>query len=336
MEADPTTQAAESEAVSLGATEEKLAVAIAGSFSAAEVYFVGPDAWISPVIFVRLYGRVGGGRLLLAEVALASTTYTQEGGTTTALAIAVRGAHVDGFEVILAQDHGVAVSAGRVVLIASTRADGTDLRPGLPPNLQPRVGQGAAGPPSSRWPVFLSDGAAERGSVASALHIQKSDRRAAYYASAVVGSGTGTTTNKSLLYVWNARTSTRAEIRRVTIAYLAGAGTSALTVRGAHMTAQAGTVGGTSITPLPFDPSDGASAMTSVVGANAPTQVALDVLLFAVPITATGTFVWTWTDLGKPIVLPAGVDGGFEIRVDVSAAATTEMKLHVSIEWLEL
>lgn len=323
IEADPRVQTVESAPLAIGLHEEVLAVAIAGSFSSAQVYFIGSDLWVMPTIFVRLYGRVGGGRLLLSEVALTSTTYTQEGGVTTALTMAVRGVPVEGFEVVLAQnsDGGGEMSGGRLVLVASSGADGA---------------QGAAAAQSGRWPVFLSDGKAEVGSATNALHTRKSDRRAAYYASGVVGTGTSSTSDKSILYVWNAATEKRCEIRRITIAYLAGDGASILTVKGAHVHEQASPIGGSGMTPLPLDPSDGEGILNGVAGANSPVRVALDLFSFAVPFATTGTFVWTWTDLGKPIVLPAAMHRGFEIRADVSASATTEMTLHVSMEWVEI
>lgn len=337
VETDPHTQTAESDPLSLGPTQEVQAVSVAGRFSSAQVYFVGPDAWIQPAIVVRLYGRSGGGRLLLSEVPLSSAIRTRENGTTTALAIVVQGIHVEGFEVVVAQGEGDAVSEGRVYLIASTRAEGADIRPGLPAALQPLFAQGSAAAQSGRWPVFLSDGSAEVGSATNALHVRKSDRRAAYFTSAIVGSGTSvTSTPKSVLYVWNGRSGKRAEIRRVTVAYRQGGGSSYLTVRGTRITAQASPAGGTTISPLPLDPSDGASALTSVAAASTPSQVAADLILFAVPVSSTGTFVWTWTDLGKPIVLPADMDQGFEIRTELSAAASAEMKLYVTIEWLEV
>lgn len=337
VEADSMSLMAESDSLSLGLHAELLATSVAGRFASAQVYFSGPDAWVLPTILVRLYGRVAGARVLLAETSLASTTCTQEDGKSTALVIAVRGVHVEGFEVVVAQDddEGAAVADGQFLLVASGAADSTDIRPGLPASLQPPVAQGAPAAPSGRWPVFLSDGVAESGSATNALHVQKSDRRAAYYASAIVGSGTTEASGQSVFYVWNNNTSKRAEIRRVTVAYLGGMGGN-LTVKGAHITQEASPAGGTSVTPLPLDPSDAASAMTSVKGATAPTRVAMDLIAFAVPFSATGTFVWTWTDLGKPIVLPAGSRTGFEIRIDVSVTATTEVKLHVSIEWLEV
>lgn len=322
VEVDPYTQTVESDSLSLGPGEEVLAVSAVGPFSSAQVYLVGPTAWRSTTIFVRLYGRMGGGRLLLAQEPLQGPRHLIENDVFTALAISVGSVAVEGFEVVLVQTNPGAseVTDGRVLLIASARSDGA---------------QGPAAPQAGRWPVFLSDGTEEVGSTERALHVQKSDRRAAYYSSAAVGTGMSSVTNKSILYVWNDNTSRRVEIRRVTIAYLAGVGGN-LTVRGAHITGEASPAGGTSITPLPLDPSDGGSLMTSVAGANAPTRVAADLILFAVPFTATGTFTWSWTDLGKPIVLPAGDWSGFEIRVDVSANAAAEMKLHVSIEWVEV
>lgn len=337
VEADSTTQMIESDSLSLGQHDEVLAASAAGRFTSAQVVFRGPDTWISPTIFVRLFGRSGGGRLLLAEVALSSTSPTLEEGLSTALVIAVRGVHVEGFEVVIAQDdeEGEAVTDGHVLLIVSAAGDAPDIRPGLPSRLQPRVAQGAPAAQAGRWPVFLSDGSAELGATANALHVQKSDRRAAYYSSAVLGTGTSSVSNKSIFYVWNNSTSKRAEIRRITIGHLAGVGGN-LTVKGAHVTEEASTVGGTTLPPLPFDPTDPASALASVKGANAPTRAAMDLITFAVPFATTGTFTWTWADLGKAIVLPANQRSGFEIRIDVSATATTEMTLHVSVEWLEL
>jgi hypothetical protein len=332
------TQIAESDSLSLNEHSERLAAAVAGSFSVAQVYFSGPDAWIAPTIFVRLYGRRGGGRLLLSEVPLATTAYTSEDGKSTALAISVSGVHVDGFEVVVAQDDdaGVLVTDGRILLVVAPGGTAADIRPAAPPVLQPKVAQGAAAGLSGRWPVFLSDGATEVGSVTNALHVRKSDRRAAFYLSTEVGTAIDAVTDQLALYLWNDATGKRAEIRRITIAYLAGVG-GTLTVKGAHVTGLPG-AGVTAIDPLPLDPGDGATSEMVGGSGKVPVNDAVDspLLFFSVPFSATGTFVWTWTDLGKPIVLPAGAQHGFAIRFDVNARATVEMKLHVSIEWLEV
>lgn len=335
-ELDPTTHTAESELLSLAEGQEALAASLTGRYSAAQVYFLGPPEWVRPTAVVRLYGFWGGGRVLLSEVPLARSIHSQEDGQTTALVLAVRGVQVEGFEVVLAVRGGSPVSNGRIFLIASSRAEAVDLRPGLPAALQPLLAQGAPGSQANRWPVFLTDGSQAVGTPEAPLHVRTSEPRAAYCASAIVGSGTKpASTAKSILYVWNHGRGRRAEIRRVVVAYQGGSGKSSVTVRGTRITSQPSRAGGSCATPLSFDPTDAPSALSGVAAGRAPTRVPADLILFAVPVSSTGTFVWTWTDVGKPIVLPADVEQGFEIRTELSGAASTEMKLHVTIEWLE-
>lgn len=216
------------------------------------------------------------------------------------------------------------------------------------------VPQGAAAAASGRWPVYLSDAAAAQGVVGNPLFVRLSDGSAAFgsatnplharaihdtaayaAASAVVTGPTTAASVKSLAYLWRAA-SKRVEIQRIVIAFADNADTSGrLSFRGARITAENGTPGGTSLTPDLLDKGDLAATATFRYGANAPTRATVDTFV-GFQNGAQGNFIWDATTYGKPIVLRGGQSEGFEIRAVAEKAFTTGMFLFVSMLWNEI
>lgn len=90
-------------------TSEDVVVAIAGEFSACDVWFVGPGGWVGSAegVTVRIFGLAAGGRVLLAQGPLADTQRSVNGqGDTSAWVFSVRGVPVEGFEVTCQRDSG--------------------------------------------------------------------------------------------------------------------------------------------------------------------------------------------------------------------------------------
>jgi len=122
---------AESELIILpaGATADAVVVAVAGEFSACDVWFTGPDAWLGVAenVTVSIYGRRAGGRMLLAQTLLRNAQHSEDGnGTTAAWVFSIRGAPFEGFEVMCSRSGGAtALSSGQFTLRAAAQADTT-------------------------------------------------------------------------------------------------------------------------------------------------------------------------------------------------------------------
>jgi hypothetical protein len=153
-----------------------------------------------------------------------------------------------------------------------------------------------------------------------------------------VGSGAAVAT-KSIAYLWHPSTVTRrVEIRRIAVGYVPGFLAGTLLVKGARITAVSGTPGGPTITPSATDAGDAAATVTFQSGATTgPTRLGTSEI-FAVPIVVTQGGFWQWAagEIGNPIVLPANLAQGFEVRAELQTALVTEMKLVVTFEWLEI
>lgn len=157
------------------------------------------------------------------------------------------------------------------------------------------------------------------------------------------GAITGATATgvKSLAYIWHASTTTkRYQIVRIIINQIAGLG-------GAHrfelnkITAQNGTPGGTSGTSNPVDGDDAATVASIVIApTGAPTR--LSGLFFGsdVPVQSNGTAMLkpsTHVEAldGKPYVMRASVNEGWEVTQNVTTTITTAPVFNITFEWTE-
>lgn len=152
-----------------------------------------------------------------------------------------------------------------------------------------------------------------------------------------ISSGTSAATTTSLAYLWHPNTVTkRIEIHRIDVSF--GGGSSGnLMFRGAFISAENGTPGGTSQTINGTDRVDSTSAgMVFRTSANAPTRVTGDLITWNAGGGGTGIYTWSSLDGGKPIVLRASTTEGFEIRSVIGTALLTAATLSVTFYWTEI
>lgn len=148
----------------------------------------------------------------------------------------------------------------------------------------------------------------------------------------------GTTTSIAYLF-HSAANAKRIEIQQIIVSVDGTGGKQALSIRGNRISAENGAPGGTSQTINAFDQGDAASTLIFRTGATgAPTRVTGDLFSAAAD---DGTELYArmldMGVLGKPIVLQAGTNEGFEVRVvnggNAIAANTT---VGVYFIWTEI
>lgn len=155
----------------------------------------------------------------------------------------------------------------------------------------------------------------------------------------VVGTGTAAATVNSIGFLFHTAADTkRLEIHKIDICFTGGAtlGTGVVSIHGAFISAQNGTPGGTSQTINPCERSDAASSAIFRTGANAPTRVTGDLMCFNFSGPASNMCSWNSTLSGKPIVLRASTQEGFEIRTNIQTALSTQSQISVTFYWTEL
>ena len=152
-----------------------------------------------------------------------------------------------------------------------------------------------------------------------------------------ISSGTAGATVTSLGYLFHPNTNTkRIEICRIDVT-VGGGSTGNVMIRGAFISAENGTPGGTSQTINPTDRGDSTSAGVIFRSApNAPARVTGDLITWNAGGSATeANFVWTPPLAGKPIVLRASQTEGFEVRSVVGTALLTAATIAVTFYWTE-
>ncbi len=166
----------ESETVNmLSSDPAKVVVSAIGSYSCAEVYISRP-AGTSIDHHVRVFGRVGDARVLLAEVLAGELTYTVEDTREGAIALSVRGRPCSAFEVECAPKSEN--FSGIQVFLQAWHADVPhEVTTG--PQRVVAVTQGAPAAQSNRWPVMISDGTNPYGTVSTPFFTRLSNGSAA-------------------------------------------------------------------------------------------------------------------------------------------------------------
>ena len=152
-----------------------------------------------------------------------------------------------------------------------------------------------------------------------------------------VSSGTAAATTTSIAYLFHPNTNTkRIEIQRIDVA-LGGGSSGNVSIRGAFITAENGTPGGTSQTINPLDRADSTSAgMVFRSGATgAPTRVTGDLITWNFGGAHSGDTSWDTEFFAKPIVLRASQAEGFEIRSVIGTALLTATTIAVTFYWTE-
>src|SRR5579885_64480 len=150
-------------------------------------------------------------------------------------------------------------------------------------------------------------------------------------------SGTVGGTTTSLAYLWHPNTVTkRIEIHRIDVS-MGGGSSGNFMIRGAFISAENRTPGGTSQTINGADRDDSVSSgMIFRTGANAPTRVAGDLLTWNSGGGGSAQYVWEKPLGGKPIVLRASQSEGFEIRSVIGTALLTAATISVTFYWTEI
>lgn len=205
--------------------------------------------------------------------------------------------------------------------------------------LQSTAAQGAPAAHANRWPVILSDGANAQGTTTNPLFTQHAHEQRATFAAVAGPVATGTAAAvKSIAYLWHPSTSTkRVEIRRILVAYAAGGTTGHALIRGIKITAEAGSPGGSTVTPTALDGADSTSLQVRTAPTNAPTRLtSSDAFAFVIGGASSGSYEWVAGKHGKPIVLRASTNEGIEIAVDIRAALGTQWQVTASFEWTEV
>ena len=164
----------------------------------------------------------------------------------------------------------------------------------------------------------------------------------------VVNVGTTAGTVTSLMYLWHTATNTkRIEIYRITASSTGGTA-GVFTMKGAFITAENGTPGGTTVTAQQIDQDDPASTLASTTGicrfgAAIPTRITTGGIVQNVFSECCGGsqagqqyVLFNAVQSGKPIVLRAGQAEGFEVRGHIDTAQTTSAQVSVNFLWTEV
>lgn len=174
----------------------------------------------------------------------------------------------------------------------------------------------------------------------NALPLYRATYAASTNGNVLTATAAGTVT--SLAYLFHPSANTKhVEILQISITTEGNPGNAnGLTFRGARITAENGTPGGTSQSINPFDTSDPASTLIFRTGATgAPTRVAGDMISVA---SNSGTQILPQPLLdsglnGKPIVLRAGQSEGFEIRSVIGGAnLSAAVSVSITFIWTEI
>lgn len=162
-----------------------------------------------------------------------------------------------------------------------------------------------------------------------------------------VTTGTAAANTTSIAYLFHGSgVAKRYEIVRInaTISNTDTQNTGDITLRGARITAENGTPGGTSQTINALDQGDAASTGTFRTGATgAPTRATGDYCVYGAGMgsakadVANGSFtLFDASLLGKPIVIRASTAEGFEVRVVVGSVLATAALISVTFYWREI
>lgn len=159
----------------------------------------------------------------------------------------------------------------------------------------------------------------------------------------VVSSGTVLATVSSVAYLFHAAANTKTfRILRI-LASIGGGSGGALNLRGALITAENGTPGGTVQAVNPVNRGDAASTATGANGVfrtgatGAPTRIAGDLMTYSIGGADTGSDVELFdaSQFGEPITLRGGFAEGFEIRSVVGTALLTAAQIAVTFFFTE-
>jgi hypothetical protein len=306
--------------------------------------------------------------------------FTDSSGRQIVIGAAANGAAATGNPVLVAGSDGTNARTIRTATDGTVRVDPTGTTT-QPISGTVTANQGTAAALSGKWPVQVTDGTntMPTGDVAGraifhqitdgtngpvavkasttapaltdpALVVNLSPNRPATYAASTngpVSGSTNATATTSIAYIWHTGTNTkRVEIYRIIAT--SGMETGAnhdYSLRGTFITAENGTPGGTTTTPLPFDRGDAASTITSTTGTfrlgatGAPTRLSSDMIseeMYSGNNNQKVLFDIHYT--GKPIVLRASQAEGFEIRMvgNGNGNLSQAPEITITMYWMEI
>jgi hypothetical protein len=159
--------------------------------------------------------------------------------------------------------------------------------------------------------------------------------------SGTVSTGTTAGTVQSIAYLWHPSTSgKRVKILKIMLSWSGNGGNNTLSARGTFITPENATPGGATSAPQAHDQADAASALTFRVGATgAPTRVASDLFTEAMLGGSSDQQSVVFFDaqtVGKPLILRAGTNEGFEVRTVVGGSnLASAVQVAVYYTWTE-
>jgi hypothetical protein len=177
----------------------------------------------------------------------------------------------------------------------------------------------------------------------SVFEIARTSVKATYAASTngVVPTSTAANTTASIAYLFRPSSSARrVEILQILASASGNGGNNALALRGSFITAENGTPGGTAQTINALEQSDTASTFTFRTGATgSPTRGTGDLFSWALIGGSAAEIFGVMFDvnrLGKPIVLRASQNEGFEIRSVIGGSnIASAVNIGLTFIWTE-
>ena len=323
-------QVIEASLVTLVQGVEKNVLSHVGQFNACDLWFkVTPD-W-EPVVTLKLFARIAGGRVLLATKRLDETHRFTDDGYTSGLAFSLRGRPLEGLELNALCSDG-SLANGQFMLSTWTGSEAPSF---------------SAGVLQSESNVRVTDWTSAFGSVAAPVYVRPTRAERAAYAvtSGNVAQATTTANNvRWLLSLFNSSSAKRAEIHRIVVTYHGGT-TGHVSFQVVPTTAQGSGTGTATRPTQALDPSDPASALSALTGTftTAPAVVQTsgvdhELLRFPGKADRNAMFEWSAGESGKPIVLPAAQAKGIGIRLvnEIALGAASSVVAAATVHWVEI
>lgn len=321
-------QMLEATAVTLAQGVEKNVLSHVGQLNACDLWFkVTPD-W-EPVVTLKLFARIAGGRVLLATKRLDETHRFTDDGYTSGLAFSLRGRPLEGLELNALCSDG-SLANGQFMLSTWTGSEAPSF---------------SAGVLQSESNVRVTDWTSAFGSVAAPVYVRPARAERAAYAvtSPIVQAPTtngAATWLLGLFRTGGGNNTKRIEIERLTLSYHGGT-TGHVTLQVCRTSAP-GTSSGSRTIAL-FDRDASASTLSALgppFGGGTPTPPTIldEIARYAARADKNGVFEWSASEAGKPIVLRAGATEGFGVRIvnEVALGAATNFTAAATVHWVEI
>ncbi len=158
------------------------------------------------------------------------------------------------------------------------------------------------------------------------------------YAVSTTNNAVSATNNStsSLAYLWHPSAVTKTyKIWRIVVSTNNLGSTSQLMFKVARITAEAGTPGGTSLTPVALNGGSASGSVFRFQATGAPTRVSPEVLTRLAVGSAFSTSVMDFPNNISPLTCRAGVAEGWEVRLEVMTTALSNLRISVEFLWTE-